>query len=132
MRIHPHWYWQGGAHGCKGQFAPNPEGAARGGHIGRPEKNGACPGTPRTMDWQLVDVVAGFFELLHGSPEKYWATMDSLRALRRPCGSPSEWEVASLAAISMSLGLHAKEAVSVAFNDGMFTWRGAKSRAGHC
>ena len=51
--------------------------------------------------------------------------MVSLGALCHLCTSPSEWVLATLAAIKMSLVLRVKEAVSVAFHDGMFAWHGA-------
>ena len=79
-----------------------------------------------------MEAVANFFESQRGSPERFWASMDTLRALCPLCSSPADWELAALAAVSVCQGLRAKEAVSIAFNDGIFTWRGAKGRAGRC
>ena len=84
------------------------------------------------MDWKLMEAVDSFYESVWGSSTKYWASMGCLRAVCRLCSSAAEWEPTALSAISMCLGLWAKEAITVSLEDGEFHWRCAKGQAGPC
>ena len=72
------------------------------------------------MDWKLVEAVARFHDEAHDAGSKFWASMGCLRALCRLCTAPADWELAALGAISISLGLRAKQAVTARFEDGKF------------
>ena len=86
-----------------------------------------CP-----MDWKLVDAVAACHHKRRCATNKYWASMRVFGSLCRLASQPDEWEVVSLAALSIAFGLRAKEAVTAYFDGKSVHWQGAKGCRGPC
>ena len=86
-----------------------------------------CP-----MDWKLVDAVEAYHKKRRRATNKYWASMRAFGSLCRLASQADEWELVSLAALSIAFGLRAKEAVTAYFDGKSVHWQAAKGRRGPC
>ena len=85
----------------------------------------ACP-----MDSKLIEAMAVYHNKRRGGSHKFWASMQGFRSLCRLLSSPADWELVALAALSVTFGLRAKDAVTVSYDASQVRQVGAKGRNG--
>ena len=94
------------------------------------EKLRWVPPTVCAGDWLVVQSIEKFQQKIGKIPAKTWVLRRGLSATCRMATSPAEWELCPMSALSISFGLRAVEALSVAYDGEKVTFMGAKGRLG--
>ena len=90
------------------------------------EKFGWIPATVRACDWLFIDAFENVPLRKQEGRSKQWATMDCLKQLCTVAKTLQDWEVVSLAALSIAFGLGISEAFTAVLDEGVLTFHGTK------
>ena len=94
------------------------------------EKLRWIPPTVSAGDWLVVQAMEKYQEKLGKVSSKSWASMRGFANMCKLARSPADWELCAMAALSISFGLRAIEALSVSYDGGSVRYAGAKGRQG--